>query len=85
MARRPHILDTVKLTREWEGWPAGTVGAVVSERLESVLVEVVSETTSDADGLPTTGLLDDLISVPYTALQVVDLLPSLAPSGSRGR
>ncbi len=77
MARRPHILDTVKLTHDWDGWPAGTVGAVVSECPETALVEVVSETTSDETGLPTTDLLDDLISVPYTALHLVDPLPAL--------
>ena len=78
MARRPHILDTVKLTRDWGGWPAGTLGAVVSERTEAALVEVDSETTSDETGLPTTDLLDDLVSVPYAALHVVDSLPAVA-------
>ena len=71
MARRAHTLDTVKLLRDWEGWPAGTVGAVVSEHPETALVEIVTESTTDADGLPERGLLDDLITVPYSALDVV--------------
>src|SRR5690349_15531704 len=63
MARRAHTLDTVKLLRDWDGWPAGTVGAVVSEHPETALVEIVTESTPDADGLPERALLDDLITV----------------------
>jgi hypothetical protein len=78
MARRAHTLDTVKLLREWEGWPAGTVGAVVSEHPETALVEVVTEATTDADGLPERALLDDLITVPYSALDIVE--PAATPA-----
>jgi hypothetical protein len=78
MARRAHILDTVRLTREIDGWPAGTIGAVVSERPESALVEVVSDATVDAIGLPRTDLLDDMVSVPYAALDIVRPAPAVA-------
>jgi hypothetical protein len=71
MARRAHTLDTVKLLRDWEGWPAGTVGAVVSEHPETALVEIVTDATTDAAGLPEHELLDDLITVPYSALDVI--------------
>jgi hypothetical protein len=71
MARRAHTLDTVKLLRDWDGWPAGTVGAVVSAHPDTALVEVVTDATVDADGLPERGLLDDLITVRYSALEVV--------------
>jgi hypothetical protein len=71
MARRAQTLDTVKLLRDWEGWPAGTVGAVVSEHPETALVEIVTDASTDADGLPERELLDDLITVPYSALDVV--------------
>ena len=70
MARRARTLDTVKLLREWEGWPAGTVGAVVSAHPETALVEIVTDATADHDGLPERELLDDLITVPHSALDV---------------
>lgn len=79
MARRPHLLETVELTCTWDGWPAGTVGAVVSKRCESAVVEIASEATIGETGLPASDLLDDLISVPYTALHVV------APAPARSR
>lgn len=78
MARRAHTLDTVRLTRDIDGWPAGTIGAVVSERPESALVEVVSDAVVGATGLPRTDLLDDMISVPYAALDVVWPAPAIA-------
>lgn len=78
MARRAHILDTVRLTREVGGWPAGTIGAVVSEWPESALVEVVSEAAVDASGLPRADLFDDMISVPYAALEIVRPAPAVA-------
>ncbi len=78
MARRVHTLDTVRLTREIDDWPMGTIGAVVSERSESALVEVVSDVVADATGLPRTDLLDDMISVPYAALDVVRPAPEVA-------
>lgn len=71
MVRRAHKFDTVRLTRVVDGWPAGTVGAVVSEHPETALVEVVSDGVVDGGGLPTGDLLDDLISVPYAALEIV--------------
>jgi hypothetical protein len=72
MARRARTLDPVKLLRECEGWAADTVSAVVSEHPETALVEVVTDTSTDADGLPERALLDDLINVPYSALDVVE-------------
>jgi hypothetical protein len=61
----------VKLLRDWEGWPAGTVGAVVSEHPETALVEIETDASTDVDGLPERDLLDDLVTVPYNALDVV--------------
>lgn len=78
MARRAHTLDSVKLTRDVAGWPAGTVGVVISTHPETALVEV-SETWVDHSGLPTRGLLDDLVTVPYAALQVVESASAVAP------
>jgi len=78
MARRVQLLDTVELTCEWDGWPAGTIAAVVSERPESAVVEIASEATIGKTGLPTSDLLDDLVSVPYTALHVVKPAPALS-------
>src|SRR5215211_539088 len=70
MARRAHTLDTVKLLEDWDGWPAGTMAAVVSEQPDSALVEIVTDTDSEK-GLPSRELLDDVIAVPYRALEVV--------------
>jgi len=78
MARRAHLLDTVRLTCARDGWPAGTVGAVVSERLDSAVVEIASEATVGETGLPASDLLDDLISVPFSALHVIEPAPALA-------
>lgn len=78
MARHAHTLDTVRLTREIDGWPAGTVGAVVSERAEVALVEVVSDADVDTAGLPRVDLLDDLIWAPYAALDIVRPAPAVA-------
>jgi len=61
---RPRVLDTVELTREVSGVPAGTIGAIVTEYPASALVEIV--------GIPEGDLLDDLISVPYEAVRVVE-------------
>lgn len=72
MARRARTLDTVKLTRDCEGWPVGTIGAVVSEYPETALVEVVTHAGADTNGLPRRDLFDDLVTVPYGALHVVE-------------
>jgi hypothetical protein len=64
-SRRPHELDTVELLRDVDGWPAGTVGAVVSSYPKSALVEVASEDLSR-------DLLEDLVSVAYSDLRVVE-------------
>ena len=45
MTRRAHTLDTVKLLRDWEGWPAGTIASVVAEHPDTALVEVVTKRT----------------------------------------
>lgn len=68
---RAHVLATVALTREVEGWPAGALGAVVAEYADSALVEMATEDRLD-DGLPARKLLDDLVSVPYDALRVIE-------------
>lgn len=63
MTIREH--DTVELIKDVDGWPAGTIGAVVSMYPHSALVEV-----DDPDG--ERELLEDLVSVPHEALRVVD-------------
>jgi hypothetical protein len=68
--RRPQVLDSVELLREVEGWRAGSLGAVVSEYPNSALVEMTTEDELE-DGLPARALFDDLVSVPYQALKVV--------------
>jgi hypothetical protein len=72
MRRRARTLDTVKLLRDWEGWPAGTLGTVVSEHGDTALVEVSTEADVDEHGLPRRNLFDDLIAVPYDAVVVVN-------------
>jgi len=72
MESRAHELDTVRLLREVDGWPAGTIGAVVSEYPETALVEVATEGRLDERGLPERDLFEDLVSVPYDALAVVE-------------
>jgi hypothetical protein len=69
-ARRAHELDTVELISDVDGWPAGALGAVVSEYADSALVEMSTEDHLD-DGLPAHDLLKDLVSVPYDALKVI--------------
>jgi hypothetical protein len=64
-------------TREVDGWPAGTLGAVVSEYPHSALVEIATEERLD-DGLPAHELLDDLVSVPYDALRLIQAAPVAA-------
>lgn len=68
---RAHELDTVELTRESGGFPAGTIGAVVSAHPSSALVEVV-------DGEESRDLFDDLVSVSYEDLRVVQRATSSA-------
>lgn len=76
--RRAHELDAVELLKEVGGWPTGTVGAVVSEYDTTALVEVSTEDSTDAAGLPKRGLLDDLVSVPYRDLKVIEAAPAHA-------
>lgn len=75
MPRRAHVLDTVRLLRPIGEWPAGTIGAVVSERADAALVEVDSEHVVDGEGLPSGELLEELIAVPYAALEVLEARP----------
>lgn len=77
VVRRAHVLDTVELIRDIDGWPAGTLGAVVSAYPNSALVEMATEQRLD-DGLPAHELLDDLVSVPYDALRVIEAAPAAA-------
>lgn len=72
MARRARTLDTVELARDCEGWPVGTVGAVVSEYPQTALVEIATDPGADTDGLPRRDLFHDLVTVPYSALHVVE-------------
>lgn len=72
MEPRAHELDTVRLLREVDGWPAGTVGVIVSEYPETALVEAATEGRLDERGLPKSDLFDDLVSVPYDALAVIE-------------
>jgi hypothetical protein len=62
---RAHELDTVELARAVDGWPAGTVGVVVSEGDSMALVEIVPDAPSGHD------LMDEMVDVPYDALRVV--------------
>jgi hypothetical protein len=52
MTRRAHTLDTVKLLRDWEGWPAGTIASVVAEHPDTALVEVVAKPSSTTTACP---------------------------------
>jgi hypothetical protein len=72
MARRAHTLDIVKLLRDVGGFPAGTVGAVVAEEPDAALVEVVTDGRVDEHGLPERDLFEDFLSVPYSALDVIE-------------
>ncbi len=65
MSRKAHESDIVKLRESVDGWPAGTIGAVVSEYPHSALVEIATDD-------PERGMLEDLISAPYEQLQVVE-------------
>jgi len=78
MAYRAHELDYVELLRDVEGWGAGARGTVVSERPETALVEFSTEAEVDEHGLPVRDLFDDLVSVPYSALRVVEAAPATA-------
>lgn len=59
-----HEHDIIELTRDVDGWPSGTVGAIVSTYPRSVLVEV-------EDPSEERELLEDLVSVPHEALRIV--------------
>lgn len=59
-----HEHDTVKLLKEVDGVPAGTIGAVVSEYPATALVEF-SDPSDERD------LFEDLVSVPYEHLSLV--------------
>jgi hypothetical protein len=72
MTARPRELDTVEFVEDIDGWPAGTSAVVVAEELRTALVEVVTEDLVDRDGFPLRDLFEDLVSVPYDQLRVVD-------------
>jgi len=60
--------------------PGGdTIGAVVAEYPDTALVEISTESEVREDGLPGRELLDDLVTVPYDALHVVQ--PAAATTG----
>jgi hypothetical protein len=72
MRQRVRDLDTVKFLKAVGEWPAGTVGVVIAEEPRSALVEVVTEDQVDDEGFPLRDLLDDLVHVDYTDLEVLD-------------
>ena len=57
-------LDVVELTKDVDGWPAGTIGAIVSLYPDSVLVEV-------EDPSQERELLEGLVTVPHDAFKIV--------------
>ena len=79
MARRARELDTVEFVGGVHGWPSGTVGAVIAEYSETALVEISTESRVDEDGFPSRELLDDLITVSYDSLHVIE--PAAATAG----
>lgn len=60
-----HEHDIVELTRAVDGWPAGTIGAIVSLHPHSVLVEI-------EDPEQERELLEGLVTVPHGAFKVVE-------------
>lgn len=72
MTSRAHELDYVELLQDVEGAQAGSRGTVVSEYEGSALVELATETAREPGGLPARELLDDLVTVPYSALRVLE-------------
>jgi hypothetical protein len=72
MTARARELDTVELVEAIDGWPAGTFAVVVAEELRTALVEVVTEYLVDSDGFPLRDIFEDLVSVPYDQLRVVE-------------
>ena len=69
---RAHELDTVELTRPVGRWPAGTLGAVVSEGETMAMVEIVPDSPSGLD------LMDEMVDVPYADLKIIERAPQLA-------
>lgn len=57
-------LDRVELTEEVGGWPAGTIGTIVDLEPGGAVVE--------RPDCGTGSLLDDLMSVPFEALRLVE-------------
>jgi hypothetical protein len=78
MARQPRDLDYVRLLRAVDGWPAGTEAVVIAEEPESALLEVLTEDQVDEEGLPLRDLFEDLVSVDYEDLEVVDAVSDRA-------
>lgn len=71
MPEPPHELDTVRLLRASDGWPAGTVGVLVSDWGTCGLIEVVTDHITGEDGLPLRSLMDDLFEAEYEDLEIV--------------
>jgi hypothetical protein len=57
----PEALDVVRFTEPIGDWPAGTTGTLMDAYIDGGIVEV-------SDG---SGRKRDLVSAPYTALEVV--------------
>jgi hypothetical protein len=72
MTARARELDYVELLQDADGAAAGARGTVVSEYPGSALVELATESVRGRDGLPERELLDDLVTVPYSALRVIE-------------
>lgn len=66
----------MRLLHSTGAWPAGTTGAVVAEQADFALIEVVTDAHTDEHGLPERDLFDDLLAVPYGALEVVERAPT---------
>jgi hypothetical protein len=60
-----HELDRVELSKDTDGWPAGTRGTVVDLSPESALVEV-------PDPEYARSLLDSMVDVPFEDLRVLE-------------
>lgn len=71
MIRTARELDYVELLHDADGAKAGSRGTVVSEHEDSALIELATEANVDGEGLPKRELLDDLVTVPYSALRVL--------------
>ena len=78
MARQPRDLDIVRFLKAVDGWPVGTEGVVIAEEPRSALIEIVTEDQVDDEGFPLRDLFEDLVSVDYEDLEVIDAVSDRA-------